>query len=135
MWPPRRIRGATHPTVGQSRRIEKEAGSLRRSLPPLKVSSDECQGDDEDLPVAFVDAAPSAVPHVSAPGPAGCSYWRRAAEGEVFHTVADDHKRCPVLPEAINTGRTAASFGCIGNRVYTGADDTDAFTPRRRSRA
>ena len=28
--------------------------------------------------------------------PAGCGYWRRAAAGEVFFTVADDHKRCPV---------------------------------------
>jgi uncharacterized protein (DUF169 family) len=34
---------------------------------------------------------------------------------------------CAVLPEAINSDRTAASFGCIGNRVYTGADDTEAY--------
>lgn len=34
---------------------------------------------------------------------------------------------CAVLPEAINSGRTAASFGCVGNRVYTGADDTEAY--------
>jgi uncharacterized protein (DUF169 family) len=32
-----------------------------------------------------------------------------------------------VLPEAINSARTAASFGCIGNRVYTGAADTEAY--------
>ena len=175
--------------------------------------------------IAFVDAAPPGVPHVSAVEPAGCGYWRRAAAGEVFFTVADDHKRCvvgahthnvtlspaeqqelmglvqtmvglsylkmedvpqiptrktalqvavyaplaaapvppdvvlvrgnarqlmllaeaaqaagvagtgatmgrptcAVLPEAINWARTAASFGCIGNRVYTGADDTEAY--------
>jgi len=175
--------------------------------------------------VAFVDTPPPGVPHVSAVEPAGCGYWRRAAAGEVFFTVADDHKRCPVgahthnvtlspseqqelmglvqtmvglsylkmadvpqiptrktplqvavyapladapvapdvvlvrgnawqlmllaeaaqaaevagseatlgrptcavLPQAINSSRTAASFGCIGNRVYTGADDTDAY--------
>src|SRR5262245_34319066 len=46
--------------------------------------------------IAFVDAAPAAVPHVTAAEPAGCGYWRHAAEGEVFYTVADDHKRCPV---------------------------------------
>ena len=46
--------------------------------------------------VAFVDAAPAGVPHVSAAEPAGCGYWRRAAAGEVFYTVADDHKGCPV---------------------------------------
>jgi uncharacterized protein (DUF169 family) len=34
---------------------------------------------------------------------------------------------CAVLPEAINSARTATSFGCIGNRVYTGADDTEAY--------
>jgi uncharacterized protein (DUF169 family) len=34
---------------------------------------------------------------------------------------------CAVLPEAINSTRTAASFGCVGNRVYTGADDNDAY--------
>jgi uncharacterized protein (DUF169 family) len=34
---------------------------------------------------------------------------------------------CAVLPEAINSSRTAASFGCVGNRVYTGAGDTEAY--------
>jgi len=175
--------------------------------------------------ITFVDQAPPGVPHVSAMEPAGCGYWRRAAAGEVFFTVADDHKRCPVgahthnvtlspaeqqelmglvqtmvglsylkmedvpliprratplqvaiyapldaaplppdvvlvrgnarqlmllaeaaqsagvagagatmgrptcavVPEAINSARTAASFGCIGNRVYTGAGETEAY--------
>jgi uncharacterized protein (DUF169 family) len=175
--------------------------------------------------ITFADTAPPGVPHVSVGEPAGCGYWRRAAAGEVFFTVADDHKRCPVgahthnvalspseqqelmglvqtmvglsylkmeevpqiptrktplqvavyaplsvapvppdvvlvrgnarqlmllaeaaqaagaagagatmgrptcavLPEAINSARTAASFGCVGNRVYTGAGDADAY--------
>jgi uncharacterized protein (DUF169 family) len=175
--------------------------------------------------ITFVDAAPAGVPHVSVVEPAGCGYWRRAAAGEVFFTVADDHKGCPVgahthnvplspseqqelmglvqtmvglsylkldevpqiptrrrplqvaiyaplaaapvppdvvlvrgnmrqlmllaeaaqaadvagtgatmgrptcavLPEAINSARTAASFGCVGNRVYTGAGETEAY--------
>jgi len=34
---------------------------------------------------------------------------------------------CAVLPEALNSQRTAASFGCIGNRVYTGLDDGEAY--------
>jgi uncharacterized protein (DUF169 family) len=34
---------------------------------------------------------------------------------------------CAVLPEAITSGATAASVGCVGNRVYTGAADTDAY--------
>jgi uncharacterized protein (DUF169 family) len=175
--------------------------------------------------IAFVDAAPSGVRQVGAIEAAGCGYWRRAADGEVFYTVADDHKRCPlgahthhvalspdeqkelmglvgtmvglhylkmeevpliptrktplkvavyapldaapvspdvvlvrgnarqlmllteaaqaagvagsgpamgrptcaVVPEAINANLTSASFGCVGNRVYTGASDTDAY--------
>jgi uncharacterized protein (DUF169 family) len=179
----------------------------------------------EPVAIAFVDAPPAGVPHVSAVEPAGCGYWRRAAEGEVFYTVADDHKNCPVgahthnvplspaeqqelmglvetmvglsylkmeevpqiptrktplqvavygplesapvapdvvlvrgnahqlmllaeaaqaagvaggtatmgrptcavLPAAINSSQTSASFGCVGNRVYTGADDNDAY--------
>ena len=175
--------------------------------------------------IAFVDSPPEGVRHVGKSEPASCGYWRRAGEGEVFYTTADDHKRCPigahthnvtleeperqelmalleamaglsylkmeevpqiprrreafdvavyspledapvapdvvlvrgtarqlmllaeaaqsagvagagpamgrptcaVLPEAINSARTAASFGCVGNRVYTGATDTDAY--------
>jgi uncharacterized protein (DUF169 family) len=46
--------------------------------------------------IAFVDTAPAGVAHVSDAEPAGCGYWRRAAAGEVFYTIADDHKSCPV---------------------------------------
>lgn len=185
--------------------------------------------------ITFVDAAPAGVPHVTTPEPAGCGYWRRAAAGEMFYTVADDHKRCPVgahtlnvalspaekaelmdligtmvdvkylkleevpqiptrqsalqvavyapldaapmppdvvlvrgnprqlmllseaaqaagvagagpmmgrptcavVPQATESGCTAASFGCIGNRIYTGATDNDAYfaIPGRHLRA
>jgi uncharacterized protein (DUF169 family) len=183
------------------------------------------QLESPPVAISFVDAPPSGVPHAGAREPAGCGYWRRAAEGDVFYTVADDHKGCPVgahthnvelsaddrrdlmdmletmvgvaylkmeevpqiptrrtplqvavygplskaaaspevvlvrgnprqlmllaeasqaagvsgggapmgrptcavLPQAINTGGTAASFGCVGNRVYTGADDNEAY--------
>lgn len=175
--------------------------------------------------ITFADEPPPGVPHIAAPEPAGCGYWRRAAAGEVFYTVAEDHKGCPVgahthnvplspaerqelmalvqtmaglqylkiedvpkipkrdmpfraavyaplaaaptvpdvvlvrgtaqqlmllteaaelagvaitaaamgrptcavLPQAINTARPAVSFGCVGNRVYTGADASEAY--------
>ena len=175
--------------------------------------------------ITFADAVPDGLPHVTTREPAGCGYWRRAAAGETFYTVADDHKgcavgahthnvtlspaeqreltgmvetmvglsyltmedvariptrdaplrvaiyaplasapmppdvvliranarqlmllaeaaqaagvagtgpamgrpTCAVVPEAINGGRTVASFGCIGNRVYTGAGDDEAY--------
>jgi len=34
---------------------------------------------------------------------------------------------CAVLPAAIQSGKTAASFGCVGNRVYTASRDEDAY--------
>jgi uncharacterized protein (DUF169 family) len=46
--------------------------------------------------VAFRRAAPAGVPRVDRPGPAGCAYWRDAAEGRVFYTEAGDHYNCPV---------------------------------------
>ena len=183
------------------------------------------QLDVAPVAIAFVDTPPTGVRRVSSAEAAGCGYWRRAAEGEVFFTLADDHRRCPVgahthhvpltaseqdelmglvktmvdlsylkmadvpdiprratplqvavyapltrtpippdvvlvrgnarqmmllaeaaesagvagtaaamgrptcsvLPEAINSGHTAASFGCVGNRVYTGASDAEAY--------
>ena len=175
--------------------------------------------------IAFTDEPPAGVAHAAATEPAGCGYWRRAAAGEVFYTLPDDHKGCPVgahthnvtlsdsekeglmgligtmvslsyirmeevpsiptrrtplksatyaplakapvppdvvlvrgnarqlmllaeasqlagvagsgatmgrptcavLPEAINSDKTASSFGCVGNRVYTGAGENDAY--------
>jgi uncharacterized protein (DUF169 family) len=46
--------------------------------------------------VTFRAAAPANVPHVAAAGPSGCSYWKRAAEGETFYTEAADHYHCPI---------------------------------------
>jgi uncharacterized protein (DUF169 family) len=175
--------------------------------------------------ITFADTPPVGVPRVAGREPAGCGYWRRAAAGETFFTLADDHKQCPVgahthnvpmtpaeqselmglvqtmaglsyirmeevaqiptrktplqvavyaplgsspsapdvvlvrgnarqlmllaeasqaagvagagptmgrptcavIPESINSAKTSASFGCVGNRVYTGADDNDAY--------
>ena len=50
-----------------------------------------------------------------------------AGGGRGRHRSHHGRPTCAVLPEAINSARTAASFGCIGNRVYTGADDTEAY--------
>jgi uncharacterized protein (DUF169 family) len=192
---------------------------------PLTSLTDLLHLTSPPIAISFVAEPPPGVPHVAATEPAGCGYWRRAAAGEVFYTVADDHKGCPigahthhvllspaeqqelmglvqtmvglsylkmeevpniptrqtalqvavyapldtaplppdvilvrghaqqlmllteaaqaagvgstgmtmgrptcaVLPEAINSDRTAASFGCVGNRVYTGADEQDAY--------
>jgi len=175
--------------------------------------------------IAFRDTAPAGIPRVTAPAPAGCGYWKLAAEGQVFYTEASDHYTCPVgahthgvdlppqvatelnglvqtmvgmqyltmaeipmiprrketfhiaiyapltkatftpdvvlvrgtvkqlmllaeaaqsagvagggatmgrptcavLPESLQSGHTATSFGCIGNRVYTGLGDDEGY--------
>jgi uncharacterized protein (DUF169 family) len=46
--------------------------------------------------VAFRPEAPAGIPRVAKAGPAGCSYWTRAADGEAFYTEAADHENCPV---------------------------------------
>src|SRR5256886_11806661 len=45
---------------------------------------------------AFRAAAPAGIARIEAPAPAGCGYWRLAAEGKVFYTEAADHYTCPV---------------------------------------
>ena len=175
--------------------------------------------------IAFRDTAPAGIPRVTTPAPAGCGYWRLAAEGNVFYTEASDHYTCPVgahthgvdlppevasdlnglvqimvgmqyltmaeipmiprrqatfqvalyaplalatftpdvvlvrgtvkqlmllaeaarsagvagggatmgrptcavLPESLQSEQTASSFGCIGNRVYTGLGDDEGY--------
>lgn len=46
--------------------------------------------------VAFLDAEPEGIEKFSASEPAGCSFWRLAAEGRVFYTVPADHFNCAV---------------------------------------
>jgi uncharacterized protein (DUF169 family) len=175
--------------------------------------------------IAFRSSPPAGVSHIPASALASCSYWRMAAEGQVFYTEASDHDGCPVgahthgvelptetaarlnetvqmmvglqyikpeeipaiphrrerfqlavyaplaaapfepdvvlvrgtakqlmllaeaaqaagvagggatmgrptcavLPETLESGRTATSFGCIGNRIYTGLADTEGY--------
>ena len=175
--------------------------------------------------IAFRDVAPADIPRVTATAPAGCGYWKLAAEGRTFYTEASDHYTCPVgahthgvelppqvatelnelvksmvglqyltmaeipmiphrqeafhvalyapvtkatftpdvvlirgtvrqlmllaeaaqsagiaggsatmgrptcavLPETLQSGQTASSFGCIGNRVYTGLGDDEGY--------
>ena len=47
--------------------------------------------------------------------------------GVAGSTPAMGRPTCAVVPESINVSRTAVSFGCVGNRVYTGASDGDSY--------
>jgi uncharacterized protein (DUF169 family) len=46
--------------------------------------------------IAFRDSAPPGLRRIESPAPAGCGYWRLAADGAVFYTEASDHYTCPV---------------------------------------
>jgi uncharacterized protein (DUF169 family) len=46
--------------------------------------------------VAFLDAPPPDVAKFLGGEPSGCSFWRLAAEGRTFYTVASDHFNCAV---------------------------------------
>jgi uncharacterized protein (DUF169 family) len=46
--------------------------------------------------VAFCDAPPPGVAPFQGREPAGCGFWRRAAQGHVFYTVPADHYHCAI---------------------------------------
>jgi uncharacterized protein (DUF169 family) len=46
--------------------------------------------------VAFLDREPPGVQKFAGVMPAGCSFWRLAADGAAFYTVPADHFNCPV---------------------------------------
>jgi uncharacterized protein (DUF169 family) len=67
-------------------------------------------------PVALVfsDSPPVNVPKVTTAAPAGCSYWKRAAEGEVFYTTGADHLGC-----AVGAYTHGAELGAEGEKMLT----------------
>ena len=91
----------------------------------------------QPVAIAFRDAAPEGVPRIDEAAPAGCTYWKYAAEGRTFYTEASDHYGCPVgshthgieLPE-----ETAKELeGLVGTMVeleYLRMEEVDAI-PRR----
>lgn len=50
----------------------------------------------EPIAIHFCDQPPSGIGRVRTPGPAGCSYWKLAADGDVFYTEVSDHLNCPI---------------------------------------
>jgi uncharacterized protein (DUF169 family) len=46
--------------------------------------------------LAFTEEPLPGVSPVEQAAPAGCAYWKRAAQGEVFYTTGNDHLGCPV---------------------------------------
>jgi uncharacterized protein (DUF169 family) len=46
--------------------------------------------------VTFLDTVPTGIPKFSGTEPAGCSFWRLAADGRTFYTLPSDHFNCAV---------------------------------------
>jgi uncharacterized protein (DUF169 family) len=53
--------------------------------------------------VTFLDAPPEGVAKFDGSMPSSCSFWRIAAGGRTFYTVASDHLNCPVGGYTHNT--------------------------------
>jgi uncharacterized protein (DUF169 family) len=48
------------------------------------------------IAITFAEAAPEGVEAIAASEPASCSYWKLAASGRTFYTLAKDHWDCPL---------------------------------------
>ena len=90
--------------------------------------------------ISFVDGPPAGVPHVAAPQPASCGYWRLAADqGQVFYTEPADHHGCPVgahthaapVPDAVKS-ELDRLIGMMIDLEYLSAQDIPAIPTRRR---
>ncbi len=46
--------------------------------------------------IAFRESPPPGIARLAGTQPSGCSFWRLAAEGQVFYTVPSDHYNCPI---------------------------------------
>lgn len=46
--------------------------------------------------IAFKDSVPAGIAKFTGTAPSSCTFWRLAAEGRTFYTVAEDHYNCAV---------------------------------------
>lgn len=75
----------------------------------------------EAVAIAFLAEAPAGMARVKKAGPAGCSYWKMASEGETFYTTSEDHQNCPVgaYTHGVKLGpeKSAELQGMIGQMI------------------
>jgi len=75
--------------------------------------------------VTFMDSEPAGVAKFSGAEPAGCSFWRLAADGRTFYTLPSDHFNCAVGAYTHNiklpsdrVHETEATLGMMFNLGY-----------------
>jgi uncharacterized protein (DUF169 family) len=76
------------------------------------------------ISITFLDALPAGINRVKSPGPAGCSYWKQASEGEVFYTTSEDHLNCTIgaytLGASLPAEKAAELQSTIGQMIGLG---------------
>src|ERR1700760_4208011 len=60
-------------------------------------------GERRPVAIAFLDAPPRGVAQFQGAEPSSCSFWRIAAAGRTFYTLASDHWNCPIGGYTHNT--------------------------------
>ena len=50
----------------------------------------------QPVAIRFQESAPEGLPRIDLPAASGCTYWKLAAQGRSFFTVAADHYGCPI---------------------------------------
>lgn len=69
-------------------------------MPDYRAIEEKIQGvlgsTRRPVAVTFLDAPPAGVAKFAGSEPSSCSFWRIAAGGRTFYTVASDHLNCPV---------------------------------------
>lgn len=48
------------------------------------------------ISITFTNTRPTDIVRIDQRAPSGCTYWKLAAEGNVFYTEASDHFGCPI---------------------------------------
>jgi len=76
-------------------------------MPDYRALEEKIQGmmgsTRRPIAVTFLDAPPEGVAKFAGSEPSSCSFWRLAAGGRTFYTVASDHLNCPVGGYTHNT--------------------------------
>jgi uncharacterized protein (DUF169 family) len=69
-------------------------------MPDYRELEEKIQGllgaSRRPVAITFLDAPPAGIEKFAGSEPSSCSFWRIAAGGRTFWTVASDHLNCPV---------------------------------------
>jgi uncharacterized protein (DUF169 family) len=91
----------------------------------------------QPVAVKFQDSAPQGMARIDEVAPAGCAYWKLAADGRTFYTQDSDHYRCPIGAHTHGVDMPAETAkeleGLIGTMVELGYISMDEVPgiPRR----